>query len=101
MKSSRLLSPKSPKCESGIALVLVLAFLALISVFIIGFFSSATGELSQSTAFAASSSTRQLADSTTNIVISQIRAASTRPAPVVQDARRDLDAWASQPGMIR
>jgi hypothetical protein len=75
----------------GVALVLVLAFLVLISVFIIGFFVSATGELQQSTGYAATISTQQLSETATNIVMGQIREATTRPGEV----------WASQPGMVR
>jgi hypothetical protein len=75
----------------GVALVLVLAFLVLISVFVVGFFVSATGELQQSAGYAATVSTQQLSESATNIVIGQIREATTRPGEV----------WASQPGMLR
>lgn len=96
----------------GIALVLVLAFLALISVFIIGFFSSASGELSAASSYAANITTRQLADSATNLVMGQIREATTRVSPGVSNdmllgrpqARASggvFDAWASQPGAIR
>lgn len=85
----------------GIALVLVLAFLALISVFVIGFFSSASGELTASTSYAAGITTRQLADSTVNLIEGQIREATTRLAPDALDHEKDFDAWASQPGMIR
>jgi uncharacterized protein (TIGR02600 family) len=85
----------------GVALVLVLAFLALISVFIIGFFSSATGELTSSTSYAASITTRHLADSATSLVMAQIREATTRISPQAADPTKHMDAWASQPGMIR
>lgn len=81
--------------------MLVLAFLALISVFIIGFFSSATGELNASSSFAASVTTKQLADTAVSLVEGNIRAATTRPAPTVLDPTKDFDAWASQPGVIR
>src|SRR4051812_4186377 len=75
----------------GVALVLVLAFLVLISVFVVGFFVSATSELQQSSGYAATISTQQLSETATNIVIGQIREATTRPGEV----------WASQPGMLR
>lgn len=75
----------------GVALVLVLAFLVLISVFVVGFFVSATSELQQSSGYAATVSTQQLSETATNIVIGQIREATTRPGEV----------WASQPGMVR
>src|SRR4051794_761621 len=75
----------------GVALVLVLAFLVLISVFVVGFFVSATSELQQSSGYAATISTHQLSETASNIVIGQIREATTRPGEV----------WASQPGMLR
>jgi hypothetical protein len=92
---------KTANQSRGVALVLVLAFLALISVFVIGFFSSASGELTASTSYAAGITTRQLADSTINLVEGQIREATTRLAPDAADREKDFDAWASQPGMIR
>ena len=79
------INPSKPR---GVALVLVLAFLALISVFIIGFFSSASGELTASSSYAATITTRQLADSTTELVKGQIRAGTTRLSPNYVDPDR-------------
>ncbi|MCE9608784.1 MAG: Verru_Chthon cassette protein A [Chthoniobacter sp.] len=76
----------------GVALVLVLAFLVLISVLVIAFFSSVTTELTSSKSYAFGANARQLADTSVQTVMGQIRDATTKGNKV---------AWASQPGMIR
>ena len=75
----------------GIALILVLVFLVLLSVLALAFFGSVATELQASRNFASGVTTRQLAESATNIVMGQIREATAR----------ENGAWASQPGMIR
>lgn len=75
----------------GIALILVLGFLVLITGLIIAFFSSVSTELTGAKSYAAGISTKQLADSAAQIVMAQISAATTGTNV----------AWASQPGMIR
>ncbi len=75
----------------GVALVIVLAFLVLLSALVIAFFSSVSTEFSASKSFADGVTTRQLADSAVNLVMGQIQEAATR-----EDA-----AWASQPGLVR
>ncbi len=77
---------------AGIALVIVLAFLVLISVLVIAFFSSVTTELTSAKSYAAGTNARQLADSAVQTVMGQIRDATTKGTKL---------AWASQPGMIR
>ena len=81
-----------PHAQRGIALVLVLAFLVLISVLVIAFFASVTTELTASKSYAAGTNARQLADSAVQTVMGQIRDATTKGSKL---------AWASQPGMIR
>lgn len=75
----------------GIALVIVLGFLTLLSVLAIAFFGTITTETKASRNFASRATTRQLADTAVNVVMSQIREATALPG----------GAWASQPGMIR
>lgn len=82
---------KTSSDRSGIALVIVLGFLTLLSVLAIAFFSSITTETKASRNFTSRVSTRQLADTAVNLVMSQIREATALPGA----------AWASQPGMIR
>jgi hypothetical protein len=77
--------------QSGIALVIVLGFLVIISALAVAFFSSVTTELKASRNFASVVTTRQLAESVTQIVTGQIRNATDRAN----------GCWASQPGMIR
>lgn len=84
--------------RDGVALVLVLAFLVIMSALVIAFFTSAGNELQSSQSAAASVSTRQLADTATNLVMSQIAEATNGQ----KDASPpEILAWASQPGMIR
>ncbi len=80
----------SPHCR-GIALVLTLAMLVLISGLIVAFLSSVRTDLSSSQGYASGVDVRMLADSTLNVVIGQIQEASQRPG----------EAWVSQPGLIR
>jgi len=87
--------PKS-RSRRGIALVLVLAFLVLITVFVIAFFSSVTTENSDASSYASQSNAKQLADTTVSVVTGAIRAATSG---VSSDGA--VVAWASQPGMIR
>jgi len=77
--------------SQGLALVIVLAFLVLTSILIVGFFSTATTELSASKSYADGVAVRQLADTAVNVVMGQIHAATTEPN----------GAWTSQPGMLR
>ena len=88
---------QSPHSQpAGVALVIVLGFLVLISAIIIGFFASVTTELASSKATANAASTHQLADSAINVVMAQIVDATKG-----QDSSNSTLAWASQPGMIR
>jgi len=75
-----------------VALVLVLAFLVLISVLVIAFFSSVSTELASAKSYASGTNARHLADSSVQAVMGQLRDATTKGSN---------NAWASQPGMIR
>ncbi|HSI85105.1 MAG: Verru_Chthon cassette protein A [Candidatus Methylacidiphilales bacterium] len=88
---------KTPKCDSfgksGSALILVLGALVLISLLVVAFFTSVTRELSASKTYASGFSARSYGDAAVNIVIGQLRAATTK-----DDATQ---TWVSQPGLIR
>src|SRR4030095_7534025 len=77
----------------GVALVIVLAMLVLMSGLMVAFISTATTERSASFANSGTIYARQIADSTVNTVISEIREATS-----VAD---ESVTWASQPGAIR
>ena len=77
--------------QRGVALVLVLVFLVLITGLIVAYFMSVTTELKSSKSYADEGAVRQLADSAVSAVIGQIRDATSQSSM----------AWASQPGMIR
>lgn len=85
------LRPGGSRSESGIALVLVLGMLALIVILMVAFLGSVSSELKSAKTYASGLDAKSLADSSVNIVISQIQDATAQPRL----------AWASQPGMIR
>ena len=92
------MKPSQNSQPAGVALVIVLGFLVLISAIILGFFSSVSTELASSKATATTSSTHQLADSAINVVMAQIVDATKGQDATNSNASL---AWASQPGMIR
>src|SRR5580700_4471907 len=61
----------------GVALVLVLSFLVLVTVLVVAFFSSVTTEASGAKSYANEVSTSQLADSAVDTVIATIRLATS------------------------
>jgi hypothetical protein len=75
----------------GVALILVIAFIVLLSALVVAFFSRVTTELAGASTYAEGVTVRQLADTSVSVVMGQIRSATTVPNA----------AWASQPGMIR
>lgn len=75
----------------GVALVVVLVFLVLLSIFIVGFFSNSQDELNAAQSFTGEVSASHLAESAVSVVMGQIREATSRTN----------GAWGSQPGMIR
>ncbi len=79
------------KSRSGVALLVVLACLVLLAVMILAFLGSISTELQTSKVYANGSSVRLLAESTVNLVVAEIRDATSNAS----------QCWASQPGMIR
>ncbi len=77
--------------HSGIALVIVLAMLVLLSALVVAFMVSVKTDLSASQSYQGGVTTRVLADSAVNLVIGQIREGSTQEGK----------AWISQPGLVR
>lgn len=76
---------------AAISLVLVLGMLTLLSIIVVAFLSNVSTDLTASRSYEDQSTTRALADSAVNLVIAQIRDASTQASR----------AWMSQPGLIR
>lgn len=94
MKVSPLQAPASLSPASqrrGIALVLVLACLVLLTVLVLAFMASVGTDLQTSKLYANGSSVKLLAQSATDLVMAEIHDAT---------ANGNL-CWASQPGMIR
>ena len=89
----------SRPAQRGIALVIVLSFLVLLSALIIAFFSSVQTDLVGSKTYASGVTVRQLAETTTNVVIGQISDA-TKSYLVPGDTGSSRMTWASQPGLI-
>lgn len=84
------------KTVHGLALPIVLASLVLVSALIVAFLISMTTERTSSKSYAAGAKVKQLADSTVNVVMAQIKSATSGTDPTGKPL-----AWASQPGMIR
>src|SRR5262245_46775394 len=85
--------------RSGVALVIVLSVLVLLSALIIGFMSSVSTERTATSVNSALITARQLNDTAVNLVIEQIREATSCYAP--GDNKPDEGTtWASQPGAI-
>lgn len=85
------------KTDRGIALVIVLGCLVILSALILSFLSTAGTELKSSRIYADSSSVRLNAQSAVNMVVAEIREATQ-----TRDSGGALSGtWASQPGMIR
>lgn len=84
--------------HSGVALIIVLAFLVLISGLTVAFLSSVTTQLDLSKTTASSASAVQLANSAVNVVMAQIVDATTTGT---SNPGAGIKAWTSQPGMIR
>lgn len=78
--------------QRGVALVLVLSCLVILSILIVAFLLSSKNALTSSKTTADGSSVKLLADTCVNIVQGQIRSATTGGETI---------SWASQPGMIR
>lgn len=93
-RTSRSNSPTTDK-QRGIAIITVLSVLMLMSVLMLGFFSTASSELDASRHYSASLRSRQLTDVVTNLVVAQIRSAT---APLEAGGIRST--WVSQPGAI-
>jgi len=91
------------RAARGMALVIVLAFLVLLTGLSIAFFSLMTGETTQSSTYAYQVQGQQLADSVMNLVTGQF-AEATKGFKTNPDGTPDYNsplAWASQPGAIR
>ena len=86
-------SPRSPANfrQRGMALIIVLSVLVLLTILVVGFLSRATIDRTSASAYADGGRNTLLADDAVNIVQAQIDYAATRPDT----------AWASQPGMVR
>jgi hypothetical protein len=81
------------KSRQGVALVIVLAMLVLLSGLIVAFFNSVRTERNATKADSNVANARAISDATVNMVVAQIREATTRYT--------NTATWASQPGAIR
>ena len=81
-------------------MVLVLCFLALISILVIACFTGAQAELQNASLYSSSVTVRQLAESARQIVVGQILD-GTQSFVIPGDATSPRLTWASQPGLIR
>lgn len=101
MKSTEPLSGRREgTLRHGAALILVLVFLALLSVLVVTFFSSVQSEVGSARTYVSTVTVKQLADNATNIVMGQILD-GTQSFSIPGDTTSRRLTWASQPGLIR
>ncbi len=93
MKARHLSRFQARTQRRGMALLLVLAAVAFVSILTVTFLLSVNHELVSSKSYASGASTRIYADAAVNLVIGQLQAGTT-----LDDATK---TWVSQPGMIR
>ena len=86
--------------EKGVALVTVLAIVLLMTVLIMSFFTMASSELTAAKKDTDNLRVRALADAAVNMVIGQIREATTSIVPG-SASESAVAPWSSQPGGIR
>ena len=86
--------------EKGVALVTVLAIVLLMTVLIMSFFTMASSELTAAKKDTDNLRVRALADAAVNMVIGQIRKATTSIVPG-STSESAVAPWSSQPGGIR
>ena len=84
---------KGVRSRRSSALLLVLGMIVLLSALVLAFLASVSTELTTSQDYANGATVKQLADSATQLVISQIVSGTGNTNSTL--------AWASQPGMIR
>ena len=84
-------STQKGRSKRGAALILVLGMLVLLSGLVLSFLLTVRTEYGSAKSYEGGTNARLLADSALNLVIGQIREASTQPD----------QAWISQPGLIR
>jgi Tfp pilus assembly protein PilX len=87
------------KDRRGVALITVLTVMALTTILVLTFFSLATSEHRASNTYSQGIQAQQVAEGAVNMVISQIREATTTERP--GDSLQNRIAWACQPGAIR
>jgi uncharacterized protein (TIGR02600 family) len=89
------------RARQGVALVIVLAFLVLLSTLIIAFLSSIQTESVSSATYGASVGAKQLVESALHVAMGQINDGAKDTKTIGSTDTADRVAWASQPGMIR
>jgi uncharacterized protein (TIGR02600 family) len=94
----QLTPPLHPKPQSGAALIVTLTLLLLITGLAISLFMTANTELQSASQFKNSQGLTELSDICVNLVMGQIKDATTTNAAGAPASRL---TWASQPGMIR
>ncbi|MCF6314138.1 MAG: Verru_Chthon cassette protein A, partial [Verrucomicrobiales bacterium] len=82
--------------KKGVALLTVLTVMSLATILVLTFFTMAQTELESATSYAQGMEAKHLSETAVNMVIGQIRKATTNYGSATRDY-----AWASQPGVIR
>lgn len=87
--------------RKGLALISVLGVVTLATILILALFSVSDAEFKAAKNYSDGATARHLADSATNLVISQIQAGATGAAITGSQSVAGRTTWASQPGAIR
>ncbi len=98
------IQPFATDRRRGVALILVLAFLVILSALVVAFFSSTSTSRREVAEYEAGVTVKQLADIATNVVIGQISDATKSWEIPLSDPLKKNDsprlAYSTQPGMI-
>src|ERR1700712_4422634 len=86
--------------KRGIALILVVSVLALLTILMLAMFTATDNEFKSTQGFSAAQDARRLGDIATNIVISQLQKAAV-PDPTVTRSSSNGTIHSTQPGAAR
>src|SRR5688572_27585586 len=90
------LPPSSRSRRRGLALIIVLALVGLITMLMLAMFSVSESELKAAHTHSNGQEARQLSEVAVNLAMSQIRKATSQNI-----GTQGWEAWTSQPGLVR
>ncbi|MFK5921178.1 MAG: Verru_Chthon cassette protein A [Verrucomicrobiota bacterium] len=100
IKGLREQRPERQK-KKGVALLTVLTVMSLATILVLTFFTMAQSELESATSYSQGMEAKHLSETAVNMVIGQIRSATTGSWGQATPPQAKAYSWASQPGVIR